>query len=286
VLLRTVLKKPISFFLLNSLRTILYQKTAILFEAKRCVAARLPGLRPFQRKAVFMDQAFALLDSLTFLYPHQKAEILWRTASSKEQLDAETAWKREKGIQKEMESLAEKIKPFIGKAKYHNEAVNMLVQSMFEQLTGFVGKPVTPNWEHSHNHCILSFRLYYQYDKFDPDFPPPISPRELVVPVERPKPVKTRKATGAGASYHPLQADSTELLGESQEVDNRRKALQEVKEHLELLKEFEGIIPAEELANRKRELYAALPPAPPMAGSVAAAAAAPPSAKKQKCEEV
>lgn len=259
---------------------------AILYEAKRCVAPRLPGLRPFQRKAAFMDQAFALLDSLAFLYPHQKAEILWRTASSKEQLDADIAWKREKGIEKELESLAEKIKPFIDKAAYHNEAVNMLVQNMFEQLTGFVGKPVPPNWEHAHNHCILAFRLYYQYDKFDPNFPPPVSPREVVVPVERPKSAKAGKVSAAGGALHQPQVDATELLGESQEVDNRRKMLQEVKEHLDLLKEFEGVIPAEELASRKRELFAALPSAPPVSGGVAAAAAAaaPASAKKPKSE--
>ena len=110
-------------------------QTAILYEAKRCVAHRLPSLRPFQRKAAFMDQAFALLDSLDFLYPHQKAEILWRTASSKEQLDADIAWKREKGIEKELAVLSANIKPFVPKAKTHEEAVNLLVQDMFEKLS-------------------------------------------------------------------------------------------------------------------------------------------------------
>ena len=90
---------------------------AILYEAKRCVAGRLPSLRPFQRKAAFMGQAFALLDSLDFLYPHQKAEILWRTASSKEQLDAEVAWKRAKCVEKELDDLAEKSRHLYLKPK-------------------------------------------------------------------------------------------------------------------------------------------------------------------------
>lgn len=120
-------------------------QTAILYEAKRCVAHRLPSLRPFQRKAAFMDQAFALLDSLDFLYPHQKAEILWRTASSKEQLDADIAWKREKGIEKELAVLSATIKPFVPKAKTHEEAVNLLVQDMYEKLSeSFVESSVQP----------------------------------------------------------------------------------------------------------------------------------------------
>jgi hypothetical protein len=45
----------------------------------------------------------------------------------------------------------------------------------------------------------------------------------------------------------------------------RLKLLSEVKEHLDLLKQFEGVISPEELAERKRKLYQALPPAPPAA---------------------
>jgi len=47
--------------------------------------------------------------------------------------------------------------------------------------------------------------------------------------------------------------------------DERRSLLKEVREHLDLLKEFEGVIAPEELNKRKRELFIALPPAPPPA---------------------
>jgi len=47
--------------------------------------------------------------------------------------------------------------------------------------------------------------------------------------------------------------------------DERRLLLQEVREHLDLLKEFEGVIAPEELNKRKRELFLALPSAPPPA---------------------
>lgn len=230
-----------------------------------------------------MDQAFALLEELDFLYPHQKAEILWRTASSKEQLDAEIAWKREKSTEKELAILAEKIQPFISKASTHDEAVNMLVQSLYEQLNGFVGKSAPPGWEHAHNHCILTFRLYYRFDELDPDFPPPVPPRDVFIPTERPKTTAATTTSNKEISTEP-HIDVAELLGESKVYEDRRKILQEVRDHLELLKQFEGVISDEELANRKRELFAALPRAPPVpsAAPVSVAETAPSSAKKQR----
>jgi hypothetical protein len=79
-----------------------------------------------------MDQAHALIDSLDFLLEHHKAEILWRTATSKEQLQPDFAWKRMKLIEKEMEGIANsKIKPFLGRGRAHEESCDLLVQSLF-----------------------------------------------------------------------------------------------------------------------------------------------------------
>jgi hypothetical protein len=59
--------------------------------------------------------------------------------------------------------------------------------------------------------------------------------------------------------------DVAALMGESSStpMDERRKLMAEVREHLELLKEFEGAISEEELAERKRQLFLAMPAAPP-----------------------
>ena len=57
-------------------------------------------------------------------------------------------------------------------------------------------------------------------------------------------------------------SDLADIVGTS--FDDRRVILQEVKDHLNLLKEFEGVISEEELVKRKRELFLALPPAPPV----------------------
>lgn len=220
----------------------------------------------------------ALLDSLDFLYPHQKSEVLWRTASSKEQLDADIAWKREKGIEKEMATLAKKIKPFVAKAQTHEEAVHMLIQDLYEQLTGFTGKSYPLNWEHSHNHVIMAYRMYFRYDQLDTTFPIPVSPRELDVPTERPKVTKREGSAKAGANAGSKSdggdndddptVNAEDFFGETKSiVDDRLKVLQEVREHLDLLKEFEGIISVEDLSKRKRELFMALPPAPPVPDS-------------------
>jgi hypothetical protein len=107
-------------------------QSIILCEAKRCIAPRFGSLRPFQRKCAFMDQAHALIESLDFLLDHHKDEILWRTATSKEQLQPDFAWKRMKLIEKEMETIANsKIKPFLARGRAHEEACDLLVQSLF-----------------------------------------------------------------------------------------------------------------------------------------------------------
>ena len=115
------------------------------------------------------------------------------------------------------------------------------------------------------------YRLYYKGDKLDPDFPPPKPPVAIVVPAERPQAGDqshfvtvptvgdtTSPATRSTASVQPL-------AGTINPGSERQRILTEVREHLDLLKEFEGVIPQEELNQRKRELFMALPPAPPSA---------------------
>lgn len=276
-------------------------QTVLLYEAKRCIEPKLQSLRPFQRKSAHIDQMLALLESLTFILPHQKEEIMWRTGSSKEPLTPEIAWKRAKSVDAELEKLAKALKPFVVAGKTHNEIVDMLVQSLFESLINFVGRPHPQHWEHAHNHVILAFRMYYRYDQLDPTFPPPYSPREVSFPNSREKslPFFTKKGqttgTGNGSGNQLPVADDSSVYGvnmllndantappapvapvapvtaakvqqrpppEEQSMSERRMALQEVREHLELLKEFEGVVSEEELINRKRELFLALPSAP------------------------
>jgi hypothetical protein len=119
----------------------------------------------------------------------------------------------------------------------------------------------------------MAFRLYYKADKADPTFPSPAVCPEMTIPRERPKKQET---TGAlkepSRAIHPAAASHTEeadesldveaILAESKPTEDRRQLLKEVREHLDLLKEFEGVISDEDIAKRKRELFMALPPAP------------------------
>lgn len=301
-------------------------QSVILYEAHRCVEARLPSLRPFQRKLAFFDQANALLDTLDFLHMHQKEEVMWRTATSKETLMPEVAWKRMRLIDRELVKLSEKVQPFIDKVKLSNEeeiggattsqqkersthmqSCDLLVQSWYETAARNEqpneSDPIRPrplNWEHAHNNVILTFRMYYLGLDFDPTFPAPNPPKEIVVPAEKPKSGSSEQSyyiavagSGENEGQHQgmlenqgygkgtnmsesnknnknIKNGSFEASGDQSSnnnsndpIEQRRRVLSEVREHLNLLKEFEGIISQEDLNKRKRELFLALPPAPP-----------------------
>ena len=105
-------------------------QTVVLYEAHRCIADRLSSLRPFQRKLAFWDQAMALVDAIDLL-PHQKDEIMWRTGTSKEPMQPETAWKRMKLIEKEIEKIQEKIRPLVSEERTHKETCDLYVQQQY-----------------------------------------------------------------------------------------------------------------------------------------------------------
>ena len=203
-------------------------------------------------------------------------------------MDAEIAWKRVKGIEKELEALSAKLQPFSTPENSHQETVDALVQDMFETLTGATGKPRPANWEHAHNHVIFCLRIYYSKEAVDPSFPAAVSPRPIVVPSERPPMSEVKKqprqilpqpvgmvpaaaaaAVAAAAVASPTAGFTTPPAGMQHPpsafppADDRMTLLLEVRQHLDLLKEFEGVISTEDLAQRKRELFLALPPAPP-----------------------
>lgn len=129
----------------------------------------------------------------------------------------------------------------------------------------------------------MAYRLYYKGDDLDPDFPASTICPDMQLPQEPPR--KTRSsvnptiATPPRAGDRPFSAkakltpnaeadepaiDVAAILGEiDKPAQERRLQLQEVRQHLDLLKEFEGAISEEELTRRKRELFLSLPPAPP-----------------------
>lgn len=126
----------------------------------------------------------------------------------------------------------------------------------------------------------MCYRLYYRGEAIDPTFPEPSPPKEIYVATEKPvnltSPMLPESLTNGGALGGNKSAEESAdgrngvALGENANEnginpESRRAILQEVRQHLDLLKEFEGIISEEDLAKRKRDLFLAMPAAPPPA---------------------
>lgn len=296
-------------------------QTVILYEAYRCLADRLMSLRPFQRKFAFYDQAMALAEASSLL-PHQKEEVMWRTGTSKEPMQPDTAWKRMKLIDKEVRQIIEKIKPLCREGKSHEETYREFIQIQYvssfspqislgksmtnfitnivivflnlsldhlclfdaddepqEQVTGQRGKPCPPLWEHAHNNVIMTYQMYYRGTELDPTFPVPDPPKEIVVPAAKPKmgedqsffitmPSGENEDSGdpninLGMPRQNRREPKIVDITTFEPAEDRRLLIQEIRDHLGLLKEFEGVIGEEVLKRRKRELFHALPTAPP-----------------------
>lgn len=124
--------------------------------------------------------------------------------------------------------------------------------------------------------------MYYKNGVVDPDLPPARAPRTIDIPTQRPMRIASMAiVASAAASLQPAAAATTHHDGDhdvnvadleaivSQDtkasVEERRAILHEVREHLDILKEFQELVPEEELKKRKRELFLALPDAPPPA---------------------
>lgn len=126
----------------------------------------------------------------------------------------------------------------------------------------------------------MTYKMYYDGLTLDPTLPAPQPVVEINVPHEKPAPIDgaaVMRAPGtvrytatsalspsapivpkASAAAPPSFAASSE---ESHE--ERLQVLREVKEYMEVLQKFEGVIHDDFLAKRKRELFEALPSIPP-----------------------
>jgi hypothetical protein len=100
--------------------------------------------------------------------------------------------------------------------------------------------------------------MYYKLAELDPDFPPPGPAKDIVVPQSKPK-----LPPSSGDSVEPTGTSDSPVVAPVEPAEHRREIIQEVGEYLKLLKDFEGAVPVQLLEKRKRELFEALPAAPP-----------------------
>jgi len=344
-------------------------QTVLMFEANRCLRDKLPGLRPFQRKLAVFDQAKYLLEEISgessivgLTTRAKKEEIMWRTATSKEPLNPESMWSRASRLTKDVEKVAEQVREYIKEkladqdsksitsASTHDETYRSFVESTYDKTHPHItpGSEAYPvQFEYTHSHLFLAYKMYYRKGILDPNFPIP-RPREIIVPREKPAgglesyglvapasglataggstgadhsdrntAVSANKssrrlgsklprgsagtvtltesplivAAGQKASaaaghriQHPLSFENGDgdrkppsnrqqlsLIPMTQEIvtqrdrneKRRRELLREVKDHMDLLCQFEGIIDSETIKKRKRSLFRSLPPPPP-----------------------
>ena len=123
-------------------------QTVVLKEAQRCIAPRVPRLRPFQKRALLMSMVYSILGEIDFMTPREKEAVLWKTQTSQEQLDPVTAWKRCKIIARDLDKLIRLMPRYMAPGRPHHVSVDMLVQALFVSLqrcfpTLFSGLSVT-----------------------------------------------------------------------------------------------------------------------------------------------
>ena len=269
-------------------------QTVVLYEADRCLKPQYSLLRPFQRKIALHDAAADLAQTLDWIPGGHKSEVMFRTATGKKPLSPDLAWRRMKLIDREIaKTIIPGVRPFMGPGVTHEQACDAYIQSQFNLISKSKvdndgddnGKqtPVPSTWEYSHIHVFLAYRMYYDGEAIATDLPPPIDPNpSRKVPKNKPKDYPSFSvASGAlpsvdggdGNVSDELQAYAGQLASSSParggnrgtgQIDDgtRRAMLKEVKDHLDVIKQLEGIMPAAEAEQRKRALYAAMPPPP------------------------
>lgn len=143
---------------------------------------------------------------------------------------------------------------------------------------------------HRHHNVLFTYKLYYKNGEIDTSFPAPAAPKPIRIELNRPRRsnpgfqhVEGKQTQGghgsntiqggrAGREQLDADDDSDVEITESNPggpgrrggnlASRRQKKLDHIKEYLEVLKEFEGVVDDEEIKQRKRELFLSMPPVP------------------------
>ena len=124
--LRSVLHDPYTVSMRRSIQT------CVLLEANRCLELQYGRLKAFQRKVALHDTASDIVETLLFIPPHQRMEIMYRTATSKQFLSPDLTWRRMKLIDREItKTIIPKIMPLIQPGKRHDEVCKAYLQQEY-----------------------------------------------------------------------------------------------------------------------------------------------------------
>ena len=110
-------------------------QTCVLVEADRCLQGSYGRMKVFQKKASLLSCAIDIVKTLTFLPEYARDEIMYRTASGKQMLSVDLAWRRMKQIDREIRrSIIPKIKELMDPARSHEEVCQSYLQSEYVSL--------------------------------------------------------------------------------------------------------------------------------------------------------
>ncbi len=241
----------------------------------------------------FILTPFNIFDPIQLI---MTVEIMYRTNTGKIMLTPDLTWRRMKLINREIKkNITPKIKALNLSGKSHDELCNYYLQREYEQVSG-KKEPHHSNWEYTHDSHFTAYRMFYLGDDVNPNLPPAIDPNpHRVVPSVKPKqevieaenrkrqekaaklalkesrdasttsPNKKQK-TSATPGFQPAARSllttpraAVPSSAQYRDSEERRELLKEIKDYLEVLNEFKGIIPEIELITRKKVLFGRLP---------------------------
>lgn len=258
-------------------------QTCVLLEANRCLESRYSVLRPFQRKIALYDTSVDIINTLDYIPLYHRISIMFRTASGKLPLSPELAWRRMKVTEKEiMKAIIEKLEPLLEKGISHEEVCEEFIKEQYDSTlpnSGTIDTEKPDCWEYTHLIPLLAYKMYYSGKKVNPNLAPAVDPNpHRVVPnkkpdvyppelgkIDIPQQADISEERVIGKSSNGTALSSSDLSPSSRAAGERCSMLKEVREHLVLLKDFEGVISDAEIKKRKRELFKSLPPAPSVA---------------------
>ena len=107
-------------------------QTCVLFEADRCLNMQYKRLKPFQRKVALHDTASDIVETLAFIPPHYRIEIMYRTNTKKELLTPVLSWRRMKTIDRDIKNaIIPKINELNAPGKTHEQICNIYLQQEY-----------------------------------------------------------------------------------------------------------------------------------------------------------
>lgn len=107
-------------------------QSCVLFEADRCLNMQYKRLKAFQRKVALHDTASDIVETLIFIPPHYRIEIMYRTNTKRELLTPELSWRRMRSIDRDIKAqIIPKVLQMNEPGKTHAQICSIYLQKEY-----------------------------------------------------------------------------------------------------------------------------------------------------------